>query len=266
VCCTQYTSELLNEFIRKKQETASMALLEVNGIIKRFGGLVAVNDLSLSLDKGQILGLIGPNGAGKTTAFNMISGFYKPDEGEVNFEGEKINGLRPDQICKLGLARTFQVVKPFPRLSVRDNVMVGAYNRTNKRSEARKKALEIIEFLGMQDLSEATAGSLSVAYRKRLEVAKALASDPKIILLDEAMAGLRPTETDEMIELVRQVSKQGIALLLVEHVMRVIMSLAERIVVIHHGEKIAEGEPKQIVQDKAVIDAYLGEVEIDVKG
>jgi branched-chain amino acid transport system ATP-binding protein len=144
--------------------------------------------------------------------------------------------------------------------------MVGAYNRTNKRSEARKKALEIIEFLGMQDLSEATSGSLSVAYRKRLEVAKALASDPKIILLDEAMAGLRPTETDEMIGLVRQISQQGIALLLVEHVMRVIMSLAERIVVIHHGEKIAEGEPKQIVQDKAVIDAYLGEVEIDVTG
>lgn len=243
-----------------------MALLEVNGIIKRFGGLVAVDNLSLSLDKGQILGLIGPNGAGKTTAFNMISGFYQPDEGEVFFEGEKINGLRPDQICKLGLSRTFQVVKPFPQLSVRDNVMVGAYNRTNKRMEARQKALEIIEFLGMQDLSEATAGSLSVAYRKRLEVAKALATDPKIILLDEAMAGLRPTETDEMIELVRQISKQGIALLLVEHVMRVIMSLADRIVVIHHGEKIAEGEPKQIVKDKAVIDAYLGEVEIDVKG
>jgi len=243
-----------------------MALLEVNGIIKRFGGLVAVDDLSLSLDKGQILGLIGPNGAGKTTAFNMISGFYKPDEGEVYFEGKKLNGLRPDQICKLGLSRTFQVVKPFPQLSVRDNVMVGAYNRTNKRMQARHKALEIIEFLGMQDLSEATAGSLSVAYRKRLEVAKALATDPKIILLDEAMAGLRPTETDEMIELVRQISQRGIALLLVEHVMRVIMSLADRIVVIHHGEKIAEGEPKQIVKNKAVIDAYLGEVEIDVKG
>lgn len=243
-----------------------MALLEVTGITKRFGGLVAVNDLSLSLDKGQILGLIGPNGAGKTTAFNMISGFYKPDEGEIRFDDKKINGLRPDQVCKLGLARTFQVVKPFPQLSVRDNVMVGAYNRTNNRSESRQKAAEIIEFLGMGNMSEMTAGSLSVAYRKRLEIAKALATDPKIILLDEAMAGLRPTETDHMIDLVRQVSKQGIALLLVEHVMRVIMSLAERIVVIHHGEKIAEGEPEQIVQDKAVIDAYLGEVEIDVKG
>jgi branched-chain amino acid transport system ATP-binding protein len=243
-----------------------MALLEVTGVTKRFGGLVAVNDLSLSLDNGQILGLIGPNGAGKTTAFNMISGFYAPDEGEVHFDGKQINGLRPDQVCKLGLTRTFQVVKPFPQLSVRDNVMVGAYNRTNNRRESRQKAEEIIEFLGMQDMADMTAGSLSVAYRKRLEVAKALATDPKIILLDEAMAGLRPIETDHMIDLVRQVSKQGIALLLVEHVMRVIMSLAERIVVIHHGEKIAEGDPQEIVQDKAVIDAYLGEVEIDVKG
>lgn len=242
-----------------------MALLEVTGITKRFGGLVAVNDLSLSLDKGQILGLIGPNGAGKTTAFNMISGFYKPDEGEIRFDDKDIGGLRPDQVCKLGLARTFQVVKPFPQLSVRDNVMVGAYNRTNNRGESRQKAAEIIEFLGMRDMSEMTAGSLSVAYRKRLEIAKALATDPKIILLDEAMAGLRPTETDHMIDLVRQISNQGIALLLVEHVMRVIMSLAERIVVIHHGEKIAEGEPQEIVRDKAVIDAYLGEVEIDVK-
>ena len=243
-----------------------MALLEANEITKRFGGLVAVGNLSLSVDKGQILGLIGPNGAGKTTAFNMISGFYRADEGEIIFDGKEITGLRPDQICKLGLTRTFQVVKPFPNLSVLDNVMVGAYNRTNDRRESRKKAEEIIEFLGMQEMIGMTAGSLSVAHRKRLEVAKALATDPKIILLDEAMAGLRPTETDEMIELVRQISRQGIALLLVEHVMKVIMSLADRIVVIHHGEKIAEGTPQQICQDKAVIDAYLGEVEIDVTG
>jgi branched-chain amino acid transport system ATP-binding protein len=243
-----------------------VALLEANEITKRFGGLVAVGNLSLSVDKGQILGLIGPNGAGKTTAFNMISGFYKADEGEIIFDGEDITGLRPDQICKLGLTRTFQVVKPFPHLSVLDNVMVGAYNRTNDSNESKKKAKEIIDFLGMQKIEGMTADSLSVAHRKRLEVAKALATDPKIILLDEAMAGLRPTETDEMIELVRQISRQGIALLLVEHVMRVIMSLAERIVVIHHGEKIAEGTPQQICQDKAVIDAYLGEVEIDVTG
>jgi len=248
------------------KEVTEVALLEAKGITKQFGGLVAVNNLSLSVDKGQILGLIGPNGAGKTTAFNMLSGFYQPDGGEILFEGSKINGLRPDQICKLGLARTFQVVKPFAHLSVRDNVVVGAYNRTSSRREAMEKADEIIEFLGMQDVSKVMAGSLSVAYRKRLEIAKVLATDPKIILLDEAMAGLRPTETDMMIELVRQISQQNIALLLVEHVMRVIMSLADRIVVIHHGEKIAEGEPRDIVQNQAVIDAYLGEVELDVEG
>ena len=242
-----------------------MALLEVKNITKSFGGLVAVNDLSFSLDKGHIMGLIGPNGAGKTTAFNMISGFYQPDEGSVHFNGDNVTGLRPDQICKLGLTRTFQVVKPFPQLTVRDNVMIGAYNRTNDNRVAREKADEIIEFLGMQDEIDMIAGSLSVAYRKRLEVAKALATGPQMILLDEAMAGLRPTETDEMIELVREISREGIALLLVEHVMRVIMSLAENIIVIHHGEKIAEGSPEQIVQDKAVIDAYLGEVDIDVK-
>lgn len=236
-----------------------MSLLKVQNITKRFGGLVAVHDLSLSVEQGEILGMIGPNGAGKTTAFNMISGYYGPNEGQVFFGGENITGLRPDQICKLGLVRTFQVVKPFPQLSVLDNVMVGAYNRTNEDRIARGKSLEILEFLGMSDMKEQLAGSLSVAGRKRLEIAKVLATDPKMILLDEAMAGLRPKETDIVIELVRKISQQNIALLLVEHVMKVIMSLADRIVVIHHGEMIAEGEPQQVVQDKAVIDAYLGE-------
>ncbi|PIE80420.1 MAG: ABC transporter ATP-binding protein [Chloroflexi bacterium] len=243
-----------------------MTLLEVHHITKRFGGLVAVRDLSLSVSKGEILGMIGPNGAGKTTAFNMISGYYKPNEGRVVFDGKNITGLRPDQVCKLGLARTFQVVKPFPQLSVLDNVIVGAYNRTNDKKEARQKAQEILDFLGMEPMSRQLAGGLSVAGRKRLEIAKVLATDPKMILLDEAMAGLRPTETDEIIELVRQISQQGVALLLVEHVMKVIMSLADRIVVIHHGEKIAEGEPQVVVQDKAVIDAYLGEEAAHVTG
>lgn len=243
-----------------------MSILVVENITKRFGGLVAVNNLSLSVDKGEILGLIGPNGAGKTTAFNMISGYYKPNEGRVVFDGQEITGRRPDQICKLGLARTFQVVKPFPQLTVLDNVIVGAYNRTNDKQVARAKALEVIEFLGMSAMTNQLAGSLSVAGRKRLEIAKALATEPKMILLDEAMAGLRPLETDMMIELVRQISQQGIALLLVEHVMRVIMSLADRIVVIHHGEMIAQGEPQQVVRDKAVIDAYLGEEAVDVTG
>ena len=243
-----------------------MTLLNVQGITKRFGGLVAVSNLSLSVDKGEILGMIGPNGAGKTTAFNMISGYYKPNEGQVFFDDHNITGLRPDQVCKRGLARTFQVVKPFPQLTVLDNVMIGAYNRTDNDREARQKALEVLEFLAMTELKDHQAGSLSVAGRKRLEIAKALATGPKMILLDEAMAGLRPTETDRMIELARQISQQNIALLLVEHVMKVIMSLADRIVVIHHGELIAEGEPQQVVQDKAVIDAYLGEVAVDVKG
>ena len=236
-----------------------MPLLEVRNITKRFGGLVAVNDLSLSVNQGEILGMIGPNGAGKTTAFNMISGYYKPDEGQIIFNGQNITKRRPDQICKLGLTRTFQVVKPFPQLSVLDNVIVGAYNRTNNKQEAQQKAHETLEFLRMGNMSEQLAGGLSVAGRKRLEIAKVLATGPKMILLYEAMAGLRPKETDEMIELVRQISQQGIALLLVEHVMKVIMSLADRIVVIYQGEKIAEGEPQAVVRNRAVIDAYLGE-------
>lgn len=243
-----------------------MALLEVKNVTKRFGGLVAVRDLSLSVEAGEVLGLIGPNGAGKTTAFNMISGYYKPTEGQVIFDGQDITGRRPDQICKLGLARTFQVVKPFPQLSVLDNVMVGAYNRTSDDKVARKKALEILDFLDMTPLRDKLAGSLPVAGRKRLEIAKALATDPKLILLDEAMAGLRPTETEEVIRLVRQVKEANVGMLLVEHVMQVIMSLADRIIVIHHGEKLAEGQPQEIVQNSDVIEAYLGEVAVDVEG
>ena len=242
-----------------------MALLEAKNLTKRFGGLVAVSDLSLSVDKGEILGMIGPNGAGKTTAFNMISGYYPPNEGQVFFNGENITGLRPDQVCQKGLTRTFQVVKPFPHLSVLDNVMVGAYIHTSNTDVARQKSKEILDFLGMGRMTEMLAGGLPIAMRKRLEIAKALATDPQMLLLDEAMAGLRPKETDEVIELVRRVSQQGVALLLVEHVMKVIMSLADRIVVIHHGEKIAEGEPEVVVRDKAVIDAYLGEAEVNVK-
>ena len=239
-----------------------MAILEVKGITKRFGGLLAVNKLDVTIEEGEIIGMIGPNGAGKTTAFNMISGFYEEDEGRVIFRGEDITHLRPDQVCKKGLARTFQVVKPFAQITVLENVMVGAYNHTADERMAMNRAREILGFLGMADQAEQLASSLPTAGRKRLELARALATDPKMLLLDEVMGGLRHTEINEMIGLVRRIRQQGVSLLLVEHVMKVIMSLADRIVVIHHGEKIAEDVPERIVQNKAVIDAKIGRAHV----
>ncbi len=236
-----------------------MSLLEVKGITKRFGGLVAVNSLDLTIEPGQIMGLIGPNGAGKTTAFATIAGFYKPEEGQVLFDGHNITGMTPDKICKLGLTRTFQVVKPFPEITVLENILIGAYNAAENEEEAMAITEEVIEFMDLESQREQLAGSLPIAGRKRLEIAKAMATQPKMVLLDEVMAGLRPIETDETIELVRRIRDTGVSILLVEHVMKVIMSLADQIVVVHHGTKIAEGQPEDVVHNQAVIDAYLGE-------
>ena len=242
-----------------------MAILEVNNITKRFGGLVAVKDFSLSIEQNELIGLIGPNGAGKTTAFNVISGVYKPSSGNISLYGRDITHLRPDQISKLGLTRTFQVVKPFPQMSVLENVKVGAYNHTNDTKVALDIAKDVLDYLGMWKIRAEAASTLPIASRKMLELARALSTQPKVLLLDEVMGGLRPTETNELIQLVDKLRQNGLTILMVEHVMKVIMSLADRVVVMHHGEKLAEGLPGEITQNKLVIDAYLGEAKSDVK-
>jgi len=236
-----------------------MKILEVRALVKDFGGLRAVDHLNLTIDQGQILGLIGPNGAGKSTAFNCIAGVYSPSEGEIYFSGEKINGEKPWNLCKKGLARTFQIVKPFSSKSVLYNVMVGSYATTDKRARAEKKAIEILEYLDLRDKKDVRAGNLTIADRKRLEIARALATEPRLLLLDEVMAGLRPTEVDEMVGIIRNLRDSGITVFVIEHIMRAIMALSDWIVVIHFGRKIAEGAPEAVASDENVIKAYLGE-------
>jgi branched-chain amino acid transport system ATP-binding protein len=237
-----------------------MALLEARGIGKSFRGLRAVHDASFEIPEGGINALIGPNGAGKTTIFNMIAGLFQPDAGKIYFEGKEIQGLRPDQVCAAGIGRTFQIVKPFAGLSVLENVMVGAFLREKTAAGARDLSLRILEKLKLDAKAGQPASSLTLPDRKRLEVARALATRPKLLLLDEVMAGLRPTETDEMVEVFRDLNKTyGTTILLIEHVMRAVMALAQHIGVLHHGEVIARGSPQQIVRDPAVLECYLGE-------
>ena len=237
-----------------------MALLEVRGISKSFRGLRAVSDASFEIPEGDINGLIGPNGAGKTTIFNMIAGVYAPDSGSIVFNGSAIQGLRPDQICAAGIGRTFQIVKPFAGLTVLDNVMVGAFLHTRTTDQARRRAGDIVEKLGLGAKRDLPASSLTLPDRKRLEVARALATRPKLLLLDEVMAGLRPTECDQMVEVFRELNRaEGTTILLIEHVMRAVMALAKHIGVLHHGEVIARGTPEQVVRDPAVLECYLGE-------
>ena len=232
--------------------------LKVVNISKSFMGLKALTAVSLAVKPGQIVGLIGPNGAGKTTLFNAISGFLKPDEGSIEFGGMSLLGLKPDRICKLGVARTFQIVKPFGDLTVLQNVAVGAFIRTSSPTEAEAEAWRIIEFVGLEEKALLPAKSLTTSYRKRLEMARALATRPEILLLDEVMAGLNPTEKDEVTQLVKKIREAGTAILIIEHAIKVIMGLCDRIVVIQFGQRIAEGDPNTISNDPLVIEAYMG--------
>lgn len=236
-----------------------MHILEISDLTKRFVGLVALNELSFEVEKGELLGLIGPNGAGKTTIFNLITGVYRPDSGKIKFKGKEITGLKTHQICEKGICRTHQVVQPFPNMTVLENVMIGAFRRLKKSEEARQEALRVVEYSGLLDRKDTLAKNLTIADRKRLELSRALATKPELLLIDECVAGLNPTETDDAIKLIKNIQESGITVIMVEHVMRAIMSVSERIVVIHNGRKIAEGVPKEIANDKRVIEAYLGE-------
>jgi branched-chain amino acid transport system ATP-binding protein len=235
-----------------------MALLNINSVTKRFGGLVAIHNVSLTIDPGEILGLIGPNGAGKTTLFNLISGFYRVDSGEIVFQDGKITNSPPHECCRKGIGRTFQSVKTFPNHDVLYNVTVAALPRVKGVKEARETALEILSFVGLLAKKDQLGNALTLAERKRLEIAKALATRPSLLLLDEVMAGLNPTELEEALALVRKIRESGVTIFMIEHLMRVIMSLSDRIVIIHYGEKISEGAPQEVAKDRRVIEAYLG--------
>jgi branched-chain amino acid transport system ATP-binding protein len=236
-------------------------ILQVEGVSKRFGGLVAVDKVTFDLPEGQILGLIGPNGAGKTTLFNVINGVYPATEGRYFFRGKEVTGRKTYQMAHLGLARTHQVVKPLDELSVRENAMVGACfgHKDHHLSSAVKVADEVLEFVGLADRADQLAGSLNVAQKKRLEMARALSAQPYLLLLDEALAGLNPSEITAMLETIREIREQGITIIMIEHVMHAIMNVSDRILVLNFGELIAEGTPEEIANNEQVIEAYLGD-------
>jgi branched-chain amino acid transport system ATP-binding protein len=238
-----------------------MSLLEVKKVSRFFGGITAVKDVTFDITKGGILGLIGPNGAGKTTLFNVVNGFYPPSRGEVFFKGEKISGFKPHQICQRGLARTFQVVKPLQRMSVLDNVVASAFLRAKDRKEADAIAADVLNFTALYDDRNVISKGLPLGKRKRLEIARALATQPDLLLLDESFAGLNPSELDESIQIIRNIKKKGITIMIIEHHMKVIMSISDHIVVLNYGEKIAEGSPLDIGKNPLVVEAYLGEAQ-----
>jgi branched-chain amino acid transport system ATP-binding protein len=240
------------------------ALLEVRNLSKRFRGLLAVDDVSFDVARGSIFAVIGPNGAGKTTLFNVIAGVLAPDRGSIAFAGERIEGHRPDEICRRGIGRTFQLVRPFPTLSVEDNVIIGAMLHRPDLVLARRRAHEVLWHLDLFGKRDQLASALTLPDRKRLEVARALATDPRLLLLDEVMAGLRPAETDRMVAILTRLNREtGLTILLIEHVMRAVMALAARVLVLHHGAAIAEGAPDGVVREPAVVQSYLGAEAVD---
>ena len=240
------------------------ALLSIDAVSKRFRGLLAVDNVSFRVAQGSIFAVIGPNGAGKTTLFNIIAGMSAPDRGSIAFAGERIDGLTPDEICRRGIGRTFQLVRPFPALSVEDNVAIGAMLHRYDPALARRRAHEVLKQLDLFSKRHQPASALTLPDRKRLEVARALATDPKLLLLDEVMAGLRPAETDRMVSVLTTLNREtGLTILLIEHVMRAVMALAARVLVLHHGAAIAEGAPEAVVREPAVVQSYLGAEAVD---
>ena len=244
-----------------EQSNPSPPFLRVDTVSKSFGGLQVIHGLSFSLDEGEILGVIGPNGSGKTTLFNLITGFLKPDEGKIEFLRHSVTNKRPSHICKLGITRTFQLARPFAQLTVLENVMAGrAYGRESSKDvkQARREAIEILDFTGLGNKQEVVSKNLNLIGRKRLEIARAVATKPKLLLLDEVFAGLNPKETEEALQLISMIKKLGITLMIVEHVIKVILGVSSRVVVLNFGEKIFEGSPHEAINDQKVIEAYLG--------
>jgi branched-chain amino acid transport system ATP-binding protein len=236
-----------------------MALLDIQNVSKHFGGLKAVDQLDLTIEKGQIYGLIGPNGAGKSTLFNCVAGLYAPTSGKILYNGEDITGWKPWDICRNKIARTFQIVKPFQTKTVLYNAMVGSFIRTSNTSEAEDMAMVILKKFHLADKCSVLAKNLTIAERKKLEVARAMATDPNMLLLDECMAGLRPNEVDETLDIIREIRDRGVTIFMIEHIMRAIMSVSDRITVIQFGRKIRDGAPQEVANDERVIKAYLGE-------
>jgi branched-chain amino acid transport system ATP-binding protein len=237
----------------------SEPLLEVRGVTKRFAGVVANEDVSLSVAEGEIVSIIGPNGAGKSTLFACVTGFHRPDAGRVRYRGRDITGFKADRVCRLGIARTFQIVQVIGDMTALENVMTGAFLHAAAPREARRRALEMLEFAGLQERRDHLGTALTIADKKRLEVAMALATEPELLMLDESMAGLTPVELQAIMGLVRAVRKRGVTLVIVEHVMEAVMQLSDRVIVLNSGRKIAEGTPREVVANPQVIQAYLGE-------